>query len=36
LARGALQTLAGLVPPASRPKLDGATAALDRFHDLNT
>jgi hypothetical protein len=35
LARGALQTLAGLLPPASRPQLDGATAALDRFHDLN-
>jgi hypothetical protein len=34
-ARGALQTLAGLLPPASRPQLDGATAALDRFHDLN-
>ena len=36
LARGALQTLAGLLPPASRSQLDGATAALDRFHDLNT
>ena len=36
LARGALRTLAGLLPPASRPQLDGATAALDRFHDLNT
>jgi hypothetical protein len=36
LARGALQTLAGLLPPASRPQLDGAAAALDRFHDVNT
>jgi len=36
LARGALQTLAGLLPPAARPQLAGATAALDRFHDLNT
>ena len=35
LARGALQTLAGLLPRASRPQLDSATAALDRFHDLN-
>jgi hypothetical protein len=36
LARGALQTLRGLLPPASRPQLDGAAAALGRFHDLNT
>jgi len=36
LARGALQTLAGLLPTASRPQLDAATAALNRFHDLNT
>jgi len=36
LARGALQTLAGLLPPASRPQLDAATAALNRFHDVNT
>jgi hypothetical protein len=36
LARGALQTVARLLPPASRPRLDGATTALDRFHDLNT
>ena len=36
LARGALQTLARLLPPASRPQLDGAAAALDRFHDVNT
>ncbi len=35
VARSALQTLAGLLPPASRPQLDGAAAALDRFHDLN-
>ena len=34
-ARGALQKLAGLLPPASRPQLDSATAALDRFHDVN-
>jgi hypothetical protein len=36
LARGALQTLAGLLPPATRPQLHGATAALDRFHEINT
>jgi hypothetical protein len=36
VARGALEALAGLLPPASRPQLDGATAALHRFHDLNT
>jgi len=36
LARNALQTLASLLPPASRPQLGRATAALDRFHDLNT
>jgi hypothetical protein len=36
LARGALDALAGLLPPASRPQLNGATAALHRFHDLNT
>jgi len=34
-ARGALQALAGLLPPASRPQLAAATAALDRFNDLN-
>ena len=36
LARGALQTLAGLLPPVSRPQLDRATAALNHFHDFNT
>jgi len=35
LARGALKTLARLLPPPSRPQLDRATAALDRFHDVN-
>lgn len=35
LARGALQTLAGLLPPASRPHLAAATAALDSFNDIN-
>lgn len=35
LARGALQTLAAVLPPTSRQQLDGAAAALDRFHDLN-
>jgi len=35
LARGALQTLAGLLPPASLPHLAAATAALDRFSDIN-
>jgi len=35
VARDALRTLAGVLPPASRPQLEGATAALDRFHDLN-
>lgn len=35
LAHDALRTLAGLLPPASRPQLDGATVALDRFHDVN-
>ncbi len=36
LARSALEMLMSLVPPASRPQLAGATAALDRFADLNT
>ncbi len=35
-ARGALEMLASLVPPASRPQLAAATAALDRFAGLNT
>jgi len=34
LAREALQRLADLIP--SRPQFDGATAALDRFHEVNT
>jgi hypothetical protein len=34
-ARTALKTLATLVEPASRPQLVAATAALDRFMDLN-
>ena len=34
-ARKALQTLTTLVPPGSRPRLAAATAALDRFMDLN-
>jgi hypothetical protein len=33
--RRALQALAGLVEPASRPQLTAATAALDRFIGLN-
>jgi len=36
MARDALRKLAGLLPPASRPQLAAATAALDRFDDLNT
>jgi hypothetical protein len=35
-ARGVLQNLSGLLQPASRPQLAAATAALDRFTDLNT
>jgi hypothetical protein len=34
-ARSALETLTGLVPPASRHKLSAAAAALDRFMGLN-
>jgi hypothetical protein len=34
-ARAALATLAPLVRPASRPRLAAATAALDKFVDLN-
>lgn len=34
-ARTALKTLTGLVQPASRPRLAAASAALDRFVDLN-
>ena len=34
-ARSALETLASLVQPASRPQLAAATAALDRFMGLN-
>jgi hypothetical protein len=34
-ARSALETLAALVGPSSRPRLGAATAALDRFMDLN-
>ena len=34
-ARSALETLATLVQPASRPRLAAATAALDRFMGLN-
>jgi hypothetical protein len=34
-ARAALETLAPLVQPASRPRLAEATAALDKFVDLN-
>jgi len=34
-ARGALQTLAGVLPPASKPHLAAAATALDRFDDLN-
>ncbi|HNX49685.1 MAG TPA: hypothetical protein PLS53_02315 [Thermoanaerobaculaceae bacterium] len=35
-ARSALERLAPLVQPASRPRLAAATAALDRFMDLNS
>jgi hypothetical protein len=35
-ARSALQTLAGLIQPASRPHLAAATAALDRLMQINT
>jgi hypothetical protein len=35
LARDALQTLAGLLPPTSRPHLAAATAALDSFNGIN-
>ncbi len=35
-ARNALEMLASLVPPASRPQLSAATAALDRFMGLNS
>jgi hypothetical protein len=34
-ARRALETLAALVPPASRPRIAAATAALNRFMELN-
>jgi hypothetical protein len=34
-ARSALATLGTMTQPASRPKLAAATAALDRFKDLN-
>jgi len=34
-ARSALETLATLVQPASRPRLDAAASALDRFMGLN-
>jgi hypothetical protein len=34
-ARSALATLGTMTEPASRPKLAAATAALDRFKDLN-
>lgn len=34
-ARDALQTLSGLIQPASRPKLAAATAALDRLMEVN-
>jgi hypothetical protein len=34
-ARRALGTLAGLAPPAARPRLAAATAALDRFMGVN-
>jgi len=34
-ARGALETLATIVPPGSRSRLDGATAALDQFMKAN-
>ena len=34
-ARSALATLMTVTPPASRPQLDAATAALDRFMGIN-
>jgi hypothetical protein len=34
-ARGALEAVATLVQPASRPRLDAAASALDRFMGLN-
>ena len=34
-ARSALASLGTMTEPASRPKLAAATAALDRFKDLN-
>jgi hypothetical protein len=34
-ARDALQTLSGLIQPASRPKLAAATTALDRLMGVN-
>ena len=34
-ARGALKTLATIVPPASRPGVAAAVAALDRFMTVN-
>jgi len=34
-ARAALKTLSGIINPASRPRVAAATAALDRFMDLN-
>ncbi len=34
-ARSALETLATLVPPASQPRIAAATAALNRFMELN-
>jgi hypothetical protein len=35
-ARSVLETLAGLIQPASRPQLAAATAALDRLMQINT
>jgi hypothetical protein len=35
-ARSTIEMLSSLVPPASRPKLAAATAALDRFTGLNS
>ena len=35
-ARTALEQLAPLVPPASRPRLAAAKTALDQFMNLNT
>lgn len=34
-ARNAIETLMGLVPPASRPRLAAASASLDQFMSLN-